>query len=715
MSEKPKVLLGVPLHPDAGKRLKEAAEVEWMSSDREVLLKVLGSFEGVIAYAPSFDRAVLWEARKLKVISCLSCEGIMLREASEKGIAVLTGVPPESSRDRDLALVEETLRVLSGEKPAFEAGPRGSESPAQTDDAPESGEECLHLAENEKTACSHATAEFVEQEGKKSCLVRFEAGANKPAVVFHFDGLDFSRYLGVSIELENIGESRIAVYGCLNGNNWCAGFEELAPGGTGEMFIDMKRHPEKRFVNACFSGMNGLPDGFMWLWDPVDPSDIRQLRLYLVMPEEQASLRVKSIKPCRPLGIPDNELPDGSFYPFVDEFGQYMHREWPGKARSALDLAAAREREEKDLLEHPGPEGWNRYGGWVSGPKLEATGHFRTEKAGGKWWLVDPEGCLFWSHGMDCVRFQQMTETKGREYYFSSIPQDGDFRSANLAKKYGAGWEEHSRQLAHRRLRSWGMNTLACWSQEDIYNQRKTPYIAWIETRSWLKREFPQVDSPEWAERFQRNMEEVLEKTSDDPWCIGYYVDNEIHGSMDAGKWEKYFELVRYRLKAAAPHKLYMGSRFDFHWYPDMAPEFDAVVKLGARYCDVVSFNLYRYTLKDLTLPEGADKPVIIGEYHIGALDRGLPHTGLRSAKDQRQRARAYYNYVSSCIANKFIVGCGWFQYSDQPYTARPDGENYQIGFVDICDKPYDEIVAASRQIGGQLYQYRMERGEAML
>jgi hypothetical protein len=45
----------------------------------------------------------------------------------------------------------------------------------------------------------------------------------------------------------------------------------------------------------------------------------------------------------------------------------------------------------------------------------------------------------------------------------------------------------------------------------------------------------------------------------------------------------------------------------------------------------------------------------------------------------------------------------------EQPTTGRGDGENYQIGFLDICDRPYPEIVQAARQIGRSMYEYRSE------
>jgi hypothetical protein len=98
---------------------------------------------------------------------------------------------------------------------------------------------------------------------------------------------------------------------------------------------------------------------------------------------------------------------------------------------------------------------------------------------------------------------------------------------------------------------------------------------------------------------------------------------------------------------------------------------------------------------------------MIIGEFHIGALDRGLLHPGLRAAADQRQRADFYRYYVQSALSNPWLVGTHWFQFNDQPLTGRRDGENYQIGFVDVCDKPHPELVATSRAVGYDLYSYR--------
>lgn len=91
----------------------------------------------------------------------------------------------------------------------------------------------------------------------------------------------------------------------------------------------------------------------------------------------------------------------------------------------------------------------------------------------------------------------------------------------------------------------------------------------------------------------------------------------------------------------------------------------------------------------------------------MGALDRGLFHTGLRSVLDQNQRGEAYGYYVASALRNPAIVGAHWFQCYDESTTGRGDGENYQIGFLDICDTPHPETIAAARAMGGKLYSTR--------
>ncbi len=135
----------------------------------------------------------------------------------------------------------------------------------------------------------------------------------------------------------------------------------------------------------------------------------------------------------------------------------------------------------------------------------------------------------------------------------------------------------------------------------------------------------------------------------------------------------------------------------------------DLVAEVAARYCDVVGYNKYTYSVEKLTLPGGIDRPIIIGEFHFGALDRGMFHTGLRQAQNQEERARLYEEYVRGALRNPQIVGTHWFQFHSQATTGRGDGENYQIGLLDICDTPYSETIDAVRKVGYAMYEYRAE------
>jgi hypothetical protein len=166
---------------------------------------------------------------------------------------------------------------------------------------------------------------------------------------------------------------------------------------------------------------------------------------------------------------------------------------------------------------------------------------------------------------------------------------------------------------------------------------------------------------------------------------------------------ECYFQRTRDALKQCDPAVLYLGPRFCGRFTPE-------VVAIAAKYCDVLSFNIYEY-LPDMRkadeLALAHDFPVVIGEFHFGALDRGMFHTGLRKADDQRDRARKYVDYVEAGARAPWCVGAHWFQYRDQPLTGRGDGENYNIGFITETDALYPEMSDAARKMHTGLYDLR--------
>lgn len=165
---------------------------------------------------------------------------------------------------------------------------------------------------------------------------------------------------------------------------------------------------------------------------------------------------------------------------------------------------------------------------------------------------------------------------------------------------------------------------------------------------------------------------------------------------------EAYFRIVQEAIRKADPNHLYLGCRFAGY-----SPE---VLEAAAKYSDVLSFNIYRLKIdpKEWSVLDPYDKPVVIGEFHFGAVDRGVFDVGLIGVADQAGRARAYQQYVRSVLEHPKFVGAHWFQYADQPTTGRPmDGENGNVGFVSITDTPYPELIESAREIHARMYSTR--------
>ena len=547
-------------------------------------------------------------------------------------------------------------------------------------------------------------------------------------------------------------------------------------------------HPE---IDSLFTTMHNTPYSLKHFTYNADFSDIREIRIATRWNKKDVRWSVSDvefIKGKREKAPEYMALSAEEFFPFIDKFGQFKYRDWPGKIHSDEELRKAREDEEKDIAAHPGPVDWDEYGGWAAGPKLEATGRFRTEKIDGKWWLVDPEGHLFWSHGVlrispgNAVTPLYAPDLADRRKFFEDLPSEDDpefgkfyttfdpllgsyyaarhidghydFSSANCYRKYGPDYMAVYGDLCHRRLRSWAMNTMANATEPSICAMDRTPWCDRIEIVSkpmnpdarviWWS--LPDPFDPSFRAEIVRQLEERGDALQD-PWCLGFFVDNEhawgspthvtecaLAAPEDAAvkaalrKWlkerygkavafdamteedklvfndvviEKYYSTIREEFNRIAPGLLYLGCRFGGQ------PGNPHVIEIGAKYCDLLSFNIYKYNLDCFALPEGIDKPVLIGEFHFGAFDRGPFHPGQVWTESQEDRAACYKDFVRSAVEHPNFVGVHWHQFSDQATTGRFDGEDFQVGFTDVCDTPYKETVEAAREIGGKIYSMR--------
>lgn len=525
-----------------------------------------------------------------------------------------------------------------------------------------------------------------------------------------------------------------------------------------------------------------------------DMSHIYRWQLFLASPPATTFLDIESVE----------LTPKVSFDGFADAFGQNSLLNFPGKVRSSEELKRDSEKQEG---EGSAPAAFDKYGGWAAGPGEKSSGFFGTAEVNGKWALIDPLGKLFFSVGMNTVDSgEYKTKIAGRENLFVSIPKEGDssagefytdaagkpngnlfnFYRYNLSRKFGPTYEAKWRSETVARLKNWGFNTIGGFSDKSFYSVQKMPYTAsegiYGEVSKIKSGEdhwgpFPDPFDPRFEALAKARLPRVTEKCKDDPYCLGYFIDNELawgstknryglargalsqsaeespakrvfvtqlkakYGNVESlnRSWgtrfvnwtsvsepvtlsesrdlggdfsvfvstvaEKYFKTIRDEVKRVDPHHLYLGCRFS-----GFTPE---VMAMAEKYCDVISLNVYQETLNtpEFSFIKELRKPVIISEFHFGASDRGVMGSGLVAAADQEDRGAKYKEYIGSALRNPNVVGCHWFQLVDQPLTGRAlDGENFNIGFVSVVDRPYPELVDAAKAINSRIYSERFTR-----
>ena len=453
--------------------------------------------------------------------------------------------------------------------------------------------------------------------------------------------------------------------------------------------------------------------------------------------------------------IEDVILTDG---PFVDEFGQWTQLDWPGKVNSKEELYEAWAAEDQALTK-ASDYGYSRYGGWKE-KKVDGTGFFRTVKLDERWWFVDPDGYLFFSAGMDCVRHRSPTMVDSREDIFELVPpttnKEVDFYQINADLRYGEkeyfdffkdnqnqgllNWRftENWLNAQNKRLKNWGFNTVGNWSNRGLWLDPDLPFVVNLSFnrsgKNWQK--FPDVYSEEFVRQVEADAQQQCTRFKNEPMLIGYFTGNEErwphryfidlilqdpepsatqiyvvdyldkHGDAPETREQlteelarKYFQTVCDAIRKADPNHLILGIR----WAGGRAP--DAVIKANDVF-DVFSLNFYNFDPK----PDQIERlhnltglPIIIGEFHFGAVGRGYAPS-LVQVKDQYERGVGYRYYVEQAASMPMIIGTHYFQYLDQPVTGRFDGENYLFGFVNQQDIPYPDMIKFARETHNRIY-----------
>ncbi|MDQ7779704.1 MAG: beta-agarase [Planctomycetota bacterium] len=167
---------------------------------------------------------------------------------------------------------------------------------------------------------------------------------------------------------------------------------------------------------------------------------------------------------------------------------------------------------------------FDKYGGWTK-LKCEPTGFFSVRKIDDRWWLVTPDGNVFFSTGV-CGVYSTGNHCPalGHAPYGKAV-----------ADKYAKKEDWAKTTLA--RLQEWGFNTLGAWSESALF-AGQIPWTRILDLgvrggANWLTGEFPDVFDPKFAATVDAAAEDACGRLKDDPWLVGYFLDNELRWGRD--------------------------------------------------------------------------------------------------------------------------------------------------------------------------------------
>ncbi len=247
---------------------------------------------------------------------------------------------------------------------------------------------------------SNATIE--SRQGQRLRVVF--AADDRPALIFKPEAgaWDWSQTSRLVIPVENPANEALTLLLRVedNASRSLAGKVAISPRSAGNLVISIGAPPPRSMgmIAGPSPAAAGLEPGTLPVTatdGTIDASHVMLVRLGMPRPSAPQPLIVGS-----PRVEPDRTSYDG----IVDGFGQFLQGEWPEKVSSPEMLRAKGAEEARAVVQ------WladlpsrDRFDGLLEAGGFRATGFFRTEQRGGRWWLVTPEGNGFFSIGMDVI------------------------------------------------------------------------------------------------------------------------------------------------------------------------------------------------------------------------------------------------------------------------------------------------------------------------
>lgn len=350
-----------------------------------------------------------------------------------------------------------------------------------------------------------------------------------------------------------------------------------------------------------------------WMADnrlPLNLRNITGFRFYIEFPPGTTNIIVRNPRLARVTALTSQ---------IVDKYGQFSQAEWPGKIHSDAEMIL-KDQQEGAQLARDLTSGYNQYdgvtrdeyGGWMDGPQFLPTGRFRTTFYRGKWWFVDPNGFLFLSWGMNSIDYKDLPMiVTNRESFFNWLPPtDGplgshyypvtgvyagptrtglayNFYSANLERKYGPDYVNINHIRTVDRLLAWGFNTIGAFANDEMWRmRRRVPYNAyakilgdhhWITFSPGYKIHDP--FDPMFRTDCVNAIAPVAAKVVGDPYCLGWFLDNELTWTDGLGEDSGRYSIAYGTLKediSVSPGKQV--------WIQDLRTKYTTIEALNASW-----------------------------------------------------------------------------------------------------------------------------------
>lgn len=394
------------------------------------------------------------------------------------------------------------------------------------------------------------------------------------------------------------------------------------------------------------------------------------------------------------------------------------------------------------------------YGGWKVA-QLGATGFFRVQQYGGRWWLVTPEGHPFIGKGV-CVFDVSQAQAL----------------SAGFSSRLDWATKES------RRLQEAGFNSFGAWSAvatlREVERDRRMPYTVIIRPmheynkvarQAWQNASFGWEGYPEdfafvFDDGFDSFVESELKKAAlyrEDPYCLGYFIDNELPwkdyalercltrfpahniNHIQAQQWldkrkgksgatlaeatqedrrafiayclEVYLEKVTAALRQHDANHLFLGCRFN-QWDHELSNSL--LFEVAGRHMDVISVNHYNRWQPDQTAMANwlswSGKPFLVTEFYIKGEDAENSQVGNTAGagwlvQSQTQRGYFYQNFVLELLKSKSCVGWQWFTYMDHTNDTSVPSPYSNKGIVDLDFVTYTDLLDQMAAINRQVYR----------